>query len=115
MPNSRAGWPVSRQHRVGEREHAALAHPVAEQVQAEAGVVEEGEVRAGVRQRHQARRVAQHAADRVLVRVEQQRAEHRVEVLGEREVEHEVERVLAGLARQLGDRALLERPCRATR
>ena len=80
---------------------------MAEQVQAEAGVVEEGEVRAGVGQRDQAGRVAQHAAHRGLVGVEQQRVEHRVEVLGEREIEHEVERVLVRGARELGDRALL--------
>ena len=53
---------IARQpaHRFLQRQRAALAHPVAEQVQAEAGVVEEREVRAGVGQRHQARRVAQH-------------------------------------------------------
>src|SRR5437773_913503 len=53
-------------------------------------------------------RVAEHAADRLLVGVEEQRREHRVETLLERQVEHEVERVLARLSGQLGDRALLE-------
>src|SRR6267378_2813219 len=48
------------------------------------------------------------AADRLLVGVEEQRREHRVETLLEGQVEHEVERVLARLSRQLGDRALLE-------
>jgi len=91
--------------RVREREHAAAAHPVPEQVQAEAGVVEEREVRAGVRERDQARRVLEHAPDGGFVGVEQQRAEHRIEVLAEREIEHAVQRVAA--IRQLGDRALL--------
>jgi hypothetical protein len=72
MPNSFAGWPVRRHTASAQRQLAALAHPVAEQVQAEAGVVEEREVRAGVGQRDQARRVAQHARRPRLVGVEQQ-------------------------------------------
>src|SRR6185503_7137444 len=95
-------------HRVGEREHAELAHPVPEKMQAEAGVVEEREMRARVRQRHQAARVLEHAADRGFVGVEQERAVHRVEVLLERRVQHEIERILARGARELRDRLLLE-------
>ncbi len=50
----------------------------------------------------------QHASHRGLVGVQQQGAEHRVEALLEREVEHEVERVFAGRRRELGERALLQ-------
>ena len=80
-------------HRLGHRHRAALARPVAEQVQPEAGVVEEGQVRARVAEADDAVRVVQHAADRLLVAVEQLRGEDRAQVLGERQVEHHVERV----------------------
>ncbi len=49
----------------------------------------------------------QHAPDRLLVGIEQQRAEHGLEVLLQREVEHQVERVLAGLGGERGHVALL--------
>ena len=100
-----AGQPAGS---VFQRQHAELAHPVPEQVQPEAGVIEERKMRARVRQRHHAGGVAEHAADRLLVGVEEQRREHRVETFLEGQVEHQVERVLARLSRQLGDRALLE-------
>ena len=50
--------------------------------------------------------MAQHAAHRRLVRVEEQGAEHGVEVFFEREVEHEIERI--PIAREFGDGLLLE-------
>ncbi len=75
-------------HRLGQAHRAALAHPVAEQVQAEAGVVEEGQVRAGVAERDDAVRVVQHAAHGLFVAVEQLRGEDGAQVLGERQVEH---------------------------
>jgi hypothetical protein len=94
-------------HRLLQRHLAQLARPVAHQVQAEGRVIEEGEVRAGVRQAHQGVGVVEHAAHRVLVRIEHRGGEHGVEVLGNGQVEHEVERIGAGLAREFGDAALL--------
>ena len=38
-------------HGLLDRQHTALAHPVAEEMQAEAGIVEEGKVRTGVGKR----------------------------------------------------------------
>src|SRR5512145_403864 len=54
----------------------------------------------------------EHAADRRFVGVEQQRAEDRVELLLEREIQHEVERVCARRDGELGHRSLLERGAR---
>src|SRR2546426_11625413 len=51
-----------------QRQHAELAHPVPEQVQPEAGVIEERKVRASIRQRHHAGGGAEHWADPPLVR-----------------------------------------------
>src|ERR1043166_7643589 len=82
--------------RLCERERATFPYPVAKEVQAEAGVVEEGEVRPGVGKRHQDRRMARHPPDVLLFGVQQQGAEHRAQAFLEREVEHVVERVGAG-------------------
>src|SRR5258706_4900966 len=65
-------------------------------------------MRAGIGERDQRMRIAQYATDRGFVRVEQQRAEHGLEVLGERQVEHAVERIASRLGGERGDRALLE-------
>src|SRR5690606_6645037 len=54
-------------HRLLEGEYAEPPYPVPKQMQPEAGVVEEREVRAGIGERDEARRVAQHPADRFLV------------------------------------------------
>ena len=95
-------------HRFAHAHHAALASPVPEQVQAEAGVVEEGEVGAGVAQADDAVRVVQHAADRLFVAVEQLRGEDGAQVFGDGQVEHHVERVAALGARDVGHVHLLE-------
>ena len=63
-PNTLAGCEVRRRTASASAHRAAVARPVAEQVQAEAGVVEEGEVGAGVAQADDAVRVVEHAADR---------------------------------------------------
>src|SRR5690606_38083554 len=95
-------------HRLLEGEYAEPPYPVPKQMQPEAGVVEEREVRAGIGERDEARRVAQHPADRFLVGVEKHRVEHRVEPVLEREVEHDVERVLAARFGHLPDAPVLE-------
>jgi hypothetical protein len=80
---------------------------VPHQVQAEACVVEKGQVRTGVAQTDQAVRVVEHAADRFLVGVQKLRGEHRAQVLGEREIEHDIEWVALLSTCDVGDAPLL--------
>ncbi len=89
--------------RLLERQITALADPVAEQVQTEARVAEERQMRAGVRQRDGGVRVTEELSHLVLVGVEELAVEHRVELAVEAEVEEDVELVSAGLARELRD------------
>ena len=81
---------------------------MANQVQAKRGIVEKGQVGPSVRKAHQAIGVVEHAAHRVFIRIEQRRREYRVQLLGNGEVKHEVQRVLAGFPRQIGNGALFE-------
>ena len=97
-------------HRLTQRHDAQLARPVAEQVQTETGVVEEGQVCAGVAQADDAVRVVQHAAHGLLVAVEQLRGVDGAQVFRQRQVEHHIERVATLRCRDVGQRALLERP-----
>ena len=64
-------------------------------------------VGASVAQADDAVRVVEHPADRVLVAVQELRGEHRLQVVGEGDVEHRVERVAAVGAGDRGDAALL--------
>ena len=95
-------------HRLLELERALLAHPVAEQVGREAGVAELARVRAGVRETEHGVRREQQLRHLVLVEVHDRDAEARLELGRDAEVEHEIERVHAALAGDLGERALLE-------
>src|SRR5207247_7963132 len=90
-------------HRLFERQITSLADPVAEQMEAEARVAEERQMRAGVRQRDGGVRVTEELSHLVLVGVEELAVEHRVELAVEAEVEEGVELVAAGLARELRD------------
>ena len=99
-----------RAHRLLEGEVAALARPVPEEVQAEARVAEEGEVRARVGQGHRGVGVVQQPLHLGLVDVEEAAVEHGVELAVEAEVEEGVPRVLAALAGQLADGLALEPP-----
>ena len=77
-----------------------------EQVQPEAGVVEEGQVCAGIAQADDAVRMGEHAADCGLVGIEQGRRENGLQLVGDGQVEHRVERVAALGRRDVGDGAL---------
>ena len=79
-----------------------------EQVQAEAGVAEEGEVGTGVGERDRGVGMAQELAHLVLVGVEQAAVEHRVQLAVEAEVEEHVERMAPGLLGQRPDRLALQ-------
>ena len=68
-------------HGLRQVEHAEIAAPVAHQVQAEAGVAEEGEMRAGVAQRDVGVGIGQDPAHRLLVVVQELGHERGVEVL----------------------------------
>ena len=80
-------------HAFFEREGLSLAHPVAEKVQPEARVAEENQVRAGVRQRDHAGLVPEQRRDARVVVLVELGDEARLEPLGERAVEKEIERV----------------------
>src|SRR5688572_9327783 len=86
-----------------------------EEMQAEACVAEEGQVRAGVGEGDRGMRMAQQLLHLVLVGVEQAAVEHRVELTVEAEVEKDVERIPAALLRQLGDAPTDERTMRLAR
>ena len=94
-------------HRLAHAHHGALACPVPEQVQAEAGVVEEGQVRARITQGNDAVRMGEQPAHCLFFAVEQLRGEHRLQVFGKRQVEHHVERVATFPVRDLGNALLL--------
>ena len=76
---------------------------MAKQVQAEGGVVEECQVRAGVTQADDAVRMVEHSANGFFIRVEQLRGEHGLQVLFNRQIEHHVEWVTALDACDVGD------------
>ena len=87
--------------RVLERHDFLVAHPVAEQVGREARVAELAHVRAGVGEAEQHRVLREEPRDRFGIVVGEHAREARVEVLLERQVEHEVEGRAAAL---VGDR-----------
>ncbi len=94
-------------HGFAQRHRAHVAHPVTEQVQTEARIVEEGQVRPGIAQAHQAVRVVEHATDGIFVGVEQLGREHGLQVLRETQVQHDVERITRLVACDVGDAPLL--------
>src|SRR6185312_10198262 len=91
-----------------ERHYVLIAHPVAEEMQAEAGIAQERQMSARIRQGDDAVRIAQHRADRLLVRVQQRSGKERVEVLRKAQIEQEVDRMLAFPRREHIDRAAFE-------
>ena len=86
------------------RHHLAVAHPVAEQVGREARVAELAHVRTRVGQAEQHRLLREEPRDRVGVVVGEHAREAGLEVFGERDVEHHVERRAAALLGELGER-----------
>ena len=91
--------------RLGQGEVAALADPVTEEMQPEGGVAEEGQVGAGVGERHRRVRMTEELLDLALVGVEELAVEHRVELAVEAEVEEDVQRIAPGLAGEVGHAA----------
>ena len=100
MRNAWCGWPGEPPDRVLERERLAFPHPVAEQVGRVARVAELAGVGAGVGQAEQDALVGEQLADLVVAVVVHDDPEAGRQVVGEREVEHEVERRRAPLLRQ---------------
>ena len=78
-------------HGLRQAEHAEIAAPMAQQVQAEPGITEEREMRAGVGQRDVRVGVGQDPADRLFVVVQQLRHEHGFEIFRQGEIEEKTE------------------------
>ena len=95
-------------HSARQAHRTELARPVAHQVQAERSIIEEGQVSACVRQADQAVGMVEHPGHGLFVRIQQGRGEHGIEVLGQRQIEHHIERIAAGLRGQVGQGALLK-------
>ena len=93
-------------HGFAHRHRPEIARPVAHQVQAKAGVVEERQMRTGIAQADDAVRMVEHAADGFFVCVEQLRREDGLQLLGDRQVEHHIERVAELAAGDVGDALL---------
>ena len=89
-------------------EVAALAHPMAEEMQAKARIAHIDEMCAGIGQRHHAGLVLQQARHAVVADIEEAAEEGGLEVLVEAEIEHDVERIAAlgrgDLVRRSGSR-----------
>src|ERR1700730_2522047 len=99
-----------RAHRLLERQVAPVAYPVPEEMETEARVAEEGEMRARVRERHRRAGMPEELGDLLLVGVEEPAVEHGLEVIGQPQVEEDVERLALLLAGQLADGPALEIP-----
>src|SRR5262245_62179449 len=97
-----------RAHRLLEREVAALACPVAEEVQSEARIAEEGQVGARVGERDGRVGMPEQTPDLVLIDVEEPAVEHGVQLTVETEIEEGIPRVLTTLAGQGADGLALE-------
>ena len=95
-------------HRLFERERAVLADPMAQQVRRIAGVAELAEMRAAVAQADHDVGILDDLAHLVLDEVELRGPHAGVEIL-QRQVEHQVDGMLAALAGDIGELALLER------
>ena len=95
-------------HAFRQVEGAALAHPMAEEIEPEPGIAQIDEMRAGIRQRDDAGLVLDQRLDPVVDRVEEAADEAGIEVFLEPEIEQHVERVAPGFARDVGDRAVGE-------
>ena len=80
---------------VRQIEDALVAHPVAQEVQAVAGIAEVAEMGAGIGEADEARVMAQQVLDRGLVGIEQGGVEGGAEPLVHGDVEHHVDRIAA--------------------
>jgi hypothetical protein len=81
---------------------------MAEKVKAETGIAEKGEMRSRIGERDAGVGIAQHAAHRGLVGVEQSRGEDAVEIFRKAKIEQPVERRLSRLDGKRGDASALE-------
>jgi len=86
-----------------------VTRPVAEQMQAEARIVEERQVRARVAQAHHAVRVVEYATHRIFVGIEKLCGENGFEVFGDGQVEHYVQRIASLVPCNVGHGFLLIR------
>jgi len=81
---------------------------MADEMEAEPGIAQEGEMGAGIGQSDMAVGIADQPSDRRLVAVEELGGEEGAEILLETEIEEPVERMNAGRSGELGDRASFE-------
>jgi hypothetical protein len=96
--------------RVLERAHRLLAHDGGEELGRVAAAGEELRVRAAVGDAGEYPWMRHDVAHRLAAHVRRLGVEDRAQVVGHRDVEHDVDRVLAGPRRHLADRQVLERP-----
>ena len=82
---------------------------MAQQVQAEACVVEERQVRPRVAQAHDAVRVVEHATHGIFVGIEKLGGEYRFQVFGDGQVQHDVQRIASLILCNGGQGLLLVR------
>jgi hypothetical protein len=95
-------------HAFRKVESAALAHPMAEAIEAKPGVAQIHQMRAGVRQRDHSGLVFDQRLHPVFDSIEEPADQPGIEVLLEPEIEQRVERIAPSLARDVGYRAIGE-------
>ena len=95
-------------HTLGEIERTALAHPMAEEIEAEPGIAQIDQVSAGIGQRNDPGLVLDQRLDALIDGVEEAADKPGVEVFLKAEIEHRVERVAVAFANDVGDRAVGE-------
>src|SRR6516164_912293 len=93
-------------HALRKVESAALAHPMAEEIEAEPGIAQIHQMRAGVRQRDHSRLVFDQRLHPVVDSIEKPADQPGIEVLLEPKIEQHVERIPPGLACDVGYRAI---------
>ena len=94
-PGLMAGQPT---YALDQIERAALAYPMTEEIEAEPGVAEIDEMRTGVGQRNDPGLVLDQRFDPVVDGVEEPPDKPGLEILGEAEIEKDIERVASRLA-----------------
>src|ERR1700761_1172919 len=97
-PGLMTGQPA---HAFDKIERAALAHPVAEEIEAKPGVAQIDEMRPSVGQRNDSGVVLDQRLDSVVDGVEEPPDKPGLKILGEAEIKKDIERVASDLARDL--------------
>src|SRR5579864_5983864 len=95
-------------HPLDEVEGTALAHPMAEEIEPEAGIAQVDEMRARVGQRDDPRLVLDQRLDAGIDRIEEAPDKAGIKIFVEAEIEHRIERIAVRITDDLGDRAIDE-------